>query len=197
MLLLTKRGVDQLVAALGDEPPDPALLGLPQRTTRSRSRMLLKLQQPQRIEGAAGLRRARAYGTETLCHLAYHLVTGTLNLGWAFFGTGVPSRARTLRTRTPRTRACAPRSRAPAPREGSATTPGPHPSLPSPLCPGDVLCRKASARLVWSGATSEDKLCDRVLIAFVMMLKYMVLVAFISNASTFAQLLDPRGQPVA
>ena len=90
MLLLTKRGVDQLVAALGDEPPDPALLGLPQRTTRSRSRMLLKLQPPQRIEGAAGLRRARAYGTETLCHLAYHLVTGTLNLGWAFFGTGAP-----------------------------------------------------------------------------------------------------------
>ena len=125
MLILTKRGVDQLVAALGDEPPDPALLGLPQRTTRSRSRMLLKLQPPQRIEGAAGLRRARAYGTETLCHLAYHLVTGTLNLGWAFFGTGAPSRARTLRTRTPRTRACAPRSRAPAPREGSATTPGP------------------------------------------------------------------------
>ena len=72
-----------VVAALGDEPPDPALLGLPQRTTRSRSRMLLKLQQPQRIEGAAGLRRARACGTETLCHLAYHLVTGTLNLGWA------------------------------------------------------------------------------------------------------------------
>ena len=35
MLILTKRGVDQLVAALGDEPPDPALLGLPQRTTRT------------------------------------------------------------------------------------------------------------------------------------------------------------------
>ena len=153
MLLLTKRGVDQLVAALGDEPPDPALLGLPQRTTRSRSRMLLKLQQPQRIEGAAGLRRARAYGTETLCHLAYHLVTGTLNLGWAFFGTGVPSRARTLRTRTPRTRACAPRSRAPAPREGSATTP----ALTPPSLPRSAQATFSAAKLGSASSASKQR----------------------------------------